>query len=264
MFVGRNAEAKRLREAILARQSLLICGPADSGKTALLHETFSSLPDAVRKNCIACSSCESPQSMWRDLMHSLAKAEDPQILSWLSHECHSSKSLDSWLYQQSSLRLRGILRSAMRAGNYSVFIDAPGIPPAGAYRLLQEWVWSRRTPVFLLARGATERELGRVARLYWHNGLQLDLGPLQFEDVETLFEHAIARAGLTKLADSEFRDFVLARCGGFPGRIVRLCELASQSAYQSGGHLKLHTLALDFLLHTADMSPATLRADNHG
>jgi AAA ATPase-like protein len=264
MFVGRVAETERLREAILARRSLLVYGPADAGKTALLNETLSSLPATVRKNCVVCRSCESPRSMWRDLIRSLGEARDPQVASRVERECGSSGSLEHWLSKQSSLRLRGILRRAMRNSSYCVFIDAPRILPPGAYRLLQEWVWSGHTPVFLLARDATEHELGRVAQLFWYEGLRLKLGPLQPEDAESLLENSITRFRLREVADEEFRDFALARCAGLPGRIVRLCELASQSAYQSGGHVKLPALAIDLEMQTLIEPRTLLRANQNG
>jgi Cdc6-like AAA superfamily ATPase len=264
MFVGRVAETERLREAILARRSLLVYGPADTGKTALLNQTLTSLPDSARRNCIICDSCESPRSIWRDLVRPLSEAGDPQVTSRVERECGSSGSLEHWLSKQSSLRLRGILRRATRDGSYCIFIDVPGTLPAGAYRLLQEWVWSGRTPVFLLARGATQQELGRVAQLFWYEGLQLKLGPLQPEDAESLLQNSITRFRLRQIADEEFRDFVLTRCNGVPGKIVRLCELASQSAYQSGGHVKLHTLAIDLEMQTLIEPRTSLRANQNG
>lgn len=254
----------RLREAILARKSLLLYGPADSGKTALLNETLSGLADNVRKNCLVCRSSESPKRIWRNLTYLLGEGNDPQVVTRVKHECGSPASLARWVDKQTSVRLRGILRSAMRVGNYCVFIDAPGPLPVGAYRLLQEWIWSGRTPVFLLSRGARGHELGKATRLYWHKGMQLELAPLHAEDAETLFEQCITRFRLRQIVDVEFRNFVLNRCEGLPGRIVRLCELASQSPYQSGGHIKLHTLAVDFLMHAEAVSGTAPRARQHG
>jgi hypothetical protein len=201
--------------------------------------------------------------MWQALMRSLGEAGDPQVTSRVESECGSSGSLELWIDSQSSLRLRGLLRLAMRTGSYDVFIDAPGPLPEGAYRLLQEWVWSGRTPVFLLARGNAEQDLGRVARLYWHSGLQLELGPLASNEAENLLQHSIKRLRLTKLADAEFRDFVIAQSGGLPGRIVHLCELASQNMYQYDGHIKLHTLAVDFTMRTGAGLRPFVRAVNH-
>ncbi len=264
MFVGRTAEARRFREAILARRSLLVFGAADAGKTALLKETLSSLPTAVRRNCLVCCSCGSPRSVWRDLIRSLAEVADPQVLSRMERECGPSGSFARWLDKQSSLRLRGILRRATRDGAYFVFIDSPAPLPAGVYRLLQEWVWSGRTPVFLLARGSTEQEIGKVAKLYWHSGLRLELGPMRTEHLMVLVDHSLARFRLTELADEEFHDFLFKQCGGLPGRILRLCELASQSTYHHKGRLKLHTLAIDFQMQIQGELQTRLRANQNG
>jgi hypothetical protein len=264
MFVDRILEQSRFREAILARRSLLLYGPPDSGKSALLYKTLSSLPATVRRNCIVCRSCENPRSVWRDLIRSLAEVSDPQVLSRVERECSRPGSLERWLDAQSSLRLRGILRHAMRERAYCVFLDTRSPLPDGVYRLLQEWVWSGCTPVFLLARGATESEIGRPARLFWNQGLRLQLGPLQSNDLHILFQACILRFCLTSIANEEFRHFVLERCAGLPGKIVRLCELASHDEYRFDGRLKLHTLAVDFLMQTQNMQAKVLRATHNG
>lgn len=264
MFVGRPREMSRLREAILARRSLLVYGAAGAGKTVLLKETLSSLPTAVRRSCLVCGSCANPRSVWRDLIRSLAEAADPQVLSRVERECGASGSLARWLDEQSSLRLRGILRRATRDSPYFVFIDSTARLPTGVYRLLQEWIWSGRTPVFLLARGSTEQEIGKVAKLYWHSGLQLELGPMRTEHLTVLVDHSLARFRLTELADQKFRDFLFKQCRGLPGRIVRLCELASQSTYHYHGHLKLHTLAVDFQMQIQSQPRPLLRANHNG
>jgi hypothetical protein len=42
---------------------------------------------------------------------------------------------------------------------------------------------------------------------------------------------------------------------------VRLCELASQNVYQYDGHIKLHTLAVDFAMRTgSELRPFPLPA----
>jgi hypothetical protein len=260
MLVGREIETRRLREAILERQSLLVHGPADSGKTSLLEETLAGLPSPVRGACIVCGPCDSPRSIWRQLVHGLASIRDSQVLTRVRRECGPAESLSAWLQRQSSLRLRGILRQAMRGQRYCVFFDTISPLPDGVYRVLQEWVWSGRTPVFLLARGATVQEIGRVARLFWHQGLRLELGPLQRNDLNYLLDECIERFRLTSVAGQEFRSFVLEQCAGLPGRIARLCEMASQRAYHSDGHLKLHTLAIDFVAQTKRGPHGVLRA----
>lgn len=227
---------------------MLVSGPADSGKSALLHEVLSCTVASIRERCILCTTAASPHAIWLCLAQALGAVGDPEVLMRVENEAGSRQQLDLWAKAQTSLRLRGILRRAARSREYWIFLDAAAPLPDGTYRLLQEWVWSRRTPVMLLARGSTPRELGKASQLYWHSGLRLTLGPLDVVSAETLLEHTITRLRLAELADAEFRSFVLEHSGRFPGSIVRLCELASDAAYHYEGHVKLHTLAVDFVL----------------
>lgn len=237
----------------------MVCGPADSGKSALLQEVLFSIAASIRERCIVCTTAATPSAIWLCLVQALGAADDPEVLIRVENETGSRQHLDRWAKSQTSLRLRGILRRAARAREYWIFLDTTAPLPDGTYRLLQEWVWSLRTPVILLARGSAQTELGKAAKLYWHSGLRLSLGPLDPLSAETLLEHAIARFHLAKIADAEFRNFVLEQSARLPGSIVRLCELASDVAYHWEGHIKLHTLAVDFMLQQC---PAE-RADRH-
>jgi len=186
--------------------------------------------------------------IWQRLVRALAEAGDSEVLSRVESEAGSYQNFENWAREQTSLRLRGILRRAARSREYSIFLDAEKPLPDGTYRLLQEWVWSARTPVILLGRGSTHLELGKAAQLYWHEGLRLNLGPLDRDSAQAVLEQAIANFHLTEIADVKFRDFVLEQSQRLPGRIVNLCELATHAVYHYEGHVKLHTLAVDFLL----------------
>jgi len=248
MLIGREQERARLYEAVCDRRSLLVSGPAGSGKSALLEEVLSSVAPSIRGRAIFCTMAGVPNTIWQHLVLALGAAGDPDVLTRVEREAGSRAHPDRWIKAQTSLRLRGILRCAARSREYSIFLDAKGPLPAGVYRVLQEWVWSRRTPVVLLARSSTQTELGKASRLYWHDGLRLALGPLDPVSANGLLEHAIARFQLARFADGDFRSFVLEQSARLPGGIVRLCELASDVAYHCDGRLKLHTLAVDFLL----------------
>jgi hypothetical protein len=263
MLIGRKQELTRLHEAILARDSLLVHGQSGAGKTALLTEALSDLPRQLRCMCLVCAGQESPRAMWRSLIRGLAEVEDPQVMARLQRECAGAVTVDRWVNKQTSLRLRGILRRAMQGKAYWVFLDTTAPLPGGTYSLLQEWVWSRRTPVILLGRGPSEQELGKAARLFWHSGMRIELSPMLPADQHDVLESSIHRFDLSKVADDEFRDFILKCAAGLPGRIVRLCELASQNAYQWGGHVKLHTLAVDFLMEPPDGPLCFLRANSN-
>jgi len=248
VLIGRQREQAALCGAIEERRSLLVCGPPGSGKTALLEEALSSMTENRRRRCIVCAADGTPAMLWRSLAQALAAAGDPEVLTRVERERGSHVQSENWICSQTSLRIRGILRRAARGCDYSIFLDAAGPLADGTYRLLQEWVWSGRTPVVLLGCGASQHEIGKAARLYWHQGLRLHLGPLELDSAQTLLELEIERFGLTRLANGEFRKLVLEQSLRLPGRIVRLCEMASNAAYQYKGRVKLHTLAVDFLM----------------
>jgi type IV secretory pathway ATPase VirB11/archaellum biosynthesis ATPase len=50
--IGRGAECRRLIAAIRIRESRLICGPADAGKTTLVKMAIRKLPGVDSKRCI--------------------------------------------------------------------------------------------------------------------------------------------------------------------------------------------------------------------
>jgi hypothetical protein len=183
-----------------------------------------------------------------ELIRALANAGDSFVLSRVKTETGTSLHLDQWLKNQTSLRLRGILHRATRTGDYFVFLDPPVPLPEGVYRTLQAWVWSRHTPVYLTARGCGPRDAGKASRLFWHDDLRLCLAPLDDDSANQLLDRAVNRYGLGEFADNDFREFVLVKSGLIPGTIIRLCELASSPDYRYEGHLKLGTLAVDFLL----------------
>lgn len=248
MLVGREREIARLCEAIRERKSLLIYGSAGSGKSALLETVLSRFTPPVRQRFVVAAAAASPVLIWQNLVLALSREHDPEVLRRVKEEVGPGNFVDNWIAAQTSLRLRGVLRHAARLGEYSIFLDAHIPLPDGVYRLLQEWIWSGRTPVVLLARGSTPPEIGKVAQLYWHDGLRLALKPLDAASAETLLDQSIMRCNLARSANSEFREFVLKRSSGLPGPLIRLCELASQPAYQYDGQIKLHSLSIDLML----------------
>jgi energy-coupling factor transporter ATP-binding protein EcfA2 len=258
MLVGREREITRLCEAIKKRQSLLIYGSAGSGKSALLETVLSGFAPTARQRFIVAAAAAAPVLVWQNIVLALSRELDPEVLRRVEEEAGSERFVSTWIVAQTSLRLRGVLRHAARLRDYSIFLDARTPLPDGVYRLLQEWIWSGRTPVVLLARGSTRPEIGKVAQLYWHDGLRLAIRSLDPASAEILLDQTIMRCGLAKSANADFREFVLNRSGRLPGPLIRLCELASQPAYQYDGQIKLHSLSIDFMLE--ELKPAQQNA----
>jgi hypothetical protein len=263
MLIGRDSEVLRLRQVILERRSLLVYGKRGAGKTELLAQTLKSLPAEVRKECIVCAARESLYDLFQELAKMFAVAGDRQILSRVIKETGDPAHHERWILKQTSLRLRGILRQAARDGHYSIFLDSQVRLPDGIYRVLREWTWSRRTPVVILACGSTEHELGRSGRLFWHDELRLQLGPLSADAAGEFLDSCVTEHGLGTIAREDFREFVLKESGCLPGAIRVLCEMATNPAYQSGDYVKLHTLRIDFRLKQSAFAQETLQSINH-
>jgi len=264
MWIGRDSELLRLRQTILERRSLLICGKPGSGKTSLLARSLLSLPGEIRRKCICCEVRGTLHVLLQQLALKFAMAGDELILSRVQRERGTAASPELWAGSQTSLRLRGVLRAAARSGNYSIFLDAAARVPDGIYRLLQHWMWTGQTPAVVLARGADERELGRASRLFWHEGLCMELGPLGTAAAKELFAACVARFELHRFATPEFCGFVLEESAGLPGAILLLCEMAAHAGYHFGGKIKIHTLRTDFRMKQNLIQPPALRAANHG
>jgi len=248
-FVGRESEALRLRDAILKRESLLITGPAGIGKTSLVLKVLGGLPPATTRNCLYLSGDEGVQPLLRCLLQQHYELEDATLRRQLHVEGIRENTFKSWLKQQPTSRLKGAVYRSMEKNSYWVFIDHfPPLTHAEA-KIVRELVWMRKTPVFLLARGLTEREAGHVGSVYWGSKQQLSLGPLPEQAGRELLEFCIQKFDLGKLDLEDFREEVLRFSGLLPGAILKMCSLASDPRYQYGLRIKTKLIYIDSLVN---------------
>jgi hypothetical protein len=248
-FIDREREALRLHGAILRGESLLINGLADIGKTALVSKVLGDLPSSIARNCFYLSGVEGVQPLLRCLFQQLYKLEDPTLRRQLHVEGIRENTFKGWLQQQSTSRLKGAVYRSMEKGSYWVFIDhSPPLTHAEA-KIVRELVWMRKTPVFLLARGLTEREAGHVGSVYWGSKQQLSLSPLPEQAGRELLEFCIQKFGLGKLDLEGFREEVLRFSGLLPGAILKMCSLANDPRYQYGSRIKTKLIYIDSLVN---------------
>jgi hypothetical protein len=249
-LVDRKEELRRVRAAIDKRQSLLIWGPADAGKTALIGRAIAELPESERRNCIYSTGAASRRQLVSHFVGRLYKLSDTFVRKKVHADGATGASLNQWLNKQTSLRLRGILFTASAQGEYRFFVDH--FPPAthNLAQLMKEIMYRCKTPIYLAARGYAQNEIGYAWSLYWNDVLRVHVGPLNERAARELLETCIRSFGLGSLNLKDFRDDILRLSGRLPGSIVKMCELASQAQYRYDDLIKVKLVHVDYLMQT--------------
>jgi hypothetical protein len=248
VLFGRVAELRRLRSAIQKRSSLLIWGPVDAGKTALLQKAVAELPRNVQKRCICWSGPATGRGLVSGLLLGLYGAGDPFLREKVRVDCASAATLARWLQNQSLVRLRGILFGAAERGEYWFFIDHFPRTSRGIAKVLKELINRCDTPIYFTGLSYSAAEIGFAWSLFWTDEYRLSLGPLPQSVAAQLLERCIRRFGLDSLDLEGFRDEILRLSGHLPGAIVKMCRLAADSRYRYGDQVKTKVLHVDYLM----------------
>lgn len=247
IFVGRQNELARLQTAIQKRESLLIWGDADSGKSALVARAISQIPERIAKRCICATGNGSPQEILRSIV--LEMGEDPLFRSKFRADTGHGASFSHWVREQTSLRLRGLLYRAAGAGEYWIFLEDLAPMTHILARIVKELIWNQRTPVYAIARGWTYQELGLGAQLYWYDQLRLHVGSLSPATAKELLEWSIQRFALSRFDLEGFREDILEFSGMLPGAIVQMCAAAADRRYHFEDRIKTKLLHVDYLIN---------------
>jgi hypothetical protein len=255
VFVDRESEACRLREAILKRESLVICGPAGIGKTSLVSQVIHDFPAALAGRAVYLRSVKDLEDLLRQLIRKLYEARDPNLRRQLHTEGVTTLSFAGWLKGLSSSRMRGTLYRAVERGDYRVFLDHfPPLTHAVA-KVIKELFWMRNTPVYLLVRDRVEHRIDQFsAFFYWSDRELLALKPLPAKAAIELLESCIERFGLSQLDLSNYREELVELSKQVPGAIVKMCALASDPRYQYGSRIKIKTVYIDYLMSGHNLS----------
>jgi hypothetical protein len=191
-----------------------------------------------------------------DLASKLFEAGDPFLRQKMGADGDKQEA-GRWLRKQTSLRLRGILFSALRKGRYWIILDhAPPFTHPVA-RLVKEFIWRCETPVYVLARGCEQEQIGYGWSLYWTDKLRIALGALPVSAARKLLGNCIEHFGLSAVDSHEFRETLLRFSGLLPGAIVKMCALAAETRYRFGRQVKMELVHVDYLLsRQSDRLPA--------
>jgi hypothetical protein len=247
-LIGRESEMRRLQTALRKRQSQLIWGAMDAGKTLLIRKALSELSEGELRKCICWTGAASRRELVESLIRGLYLADDPLVRKKVHADGGTEATLTRWINEQSGLRLRGILFTAAEQGEYRFFIDH--LPPAShtMAQLLKEIMYRTKTPIYLTGYGYSQGEIGYAWSLYWADEYRIRLGPLTDAPARQLVELCIQRFGLGSLELAGFREDVLHMSGHLPGSIVKMCELAADPRYHYGDQVKLKLVHVDYLL----------------
>lgn len=247
-LIGREAETDRLHAALRERESQLIWGAPDSGKTFLIANVLAALPASDRRKCICWTGMGTRRQLTEHLVGGLYLAGDPYVRKKVQADGLDDASLSRWISEQSSLRLRGILFTAAEQGEYRFFLDH--LPPVShAFgEFLKEIVYRTKTPVYFMGHGYSQAEIGHAWSLYWTDEYRIPLRPLPEAAAGELLEMCIGRFSLGSLDLDGFREELLRLSGNLPGAIVKMCELAANPRYHFGDQVKLKLLHVDYLL----------------
>ena len=259
VLIGRAEQRRRLLHAMRDGRSLLIWGPADSGKTALVKNAIATLPGIVRRNCIYWDGPAGVKQLAGGLVGRLCEIGAPVALDAVRRNGAASGFGEGWLRKYSCGRLKLILFEAARADRYCIFLDHMSEPTQAMARFLKQIIWRGRAPVFLLARGNTRAEIGPAWSIYFAPQYQLRMDPVANSAARSLLEACIDRFGLDALNLADFREELLRLSGGLPGAIVKMCELAAERRYHFGNRVKMRLVHVDYLMRAAAKQPGRER-----
>ena len=250
VLVGREPELRRLRAAILHRESLLIWGAPDAGKTFLIQQALAQLSAGDRRKCVCWSGPATGRELAAHLLRELYRARDPLVRAKIHADRAEESTLDRWLNKQSLLRMRGILYSAAEQGDYRFFLDHLPPPTHKMAHFLKELMYRCKTPIYFTGNGYSPGEIGYAWSLYWTDEYRIRLEPLSEALARELLETCIQKFSLASLDLKGFREDILHLSGRLPGSIAKMCELAADPRYRYHDHVKVKLLHVDYLLQS--------------
>ena len=238
-LVGLAEECERVRGAVEKGQSLLLVGPPGCGKTRVLR--------SVLRESNSRFVYLDATSVQHDLLVAMGQALTDHGHSALRQFVPVGENPHRWLASQTSLRLRGILWSALEAEPITITLDHIRGASANTYRFLQRVYYTRGVSMIAVSRRTPD--LGFLGRLFFDPRETVTFKALGRRDALRLFDMLARELDLDGLDLDDFRPRVIEAARGNPGQITQMCQLAANPSYQRGQHILFAPLRIDTVTH---------------
>ena len=235
-LAGLLKERRRIEDAIQQGESLLVLGPAGSGKTTLVQSVAASIKDALYVEY---------RPVLHDTLASLAVALAENGHPRFARLVKNGQPPSKWAAGQTSVHLRGLIWSGLEAAPCLLILDNIEGSSFQAYRFFRRVYHSPGMTTIAISRDLIQ--LGELHRLFWDPRKTIQMTPLSDSEAATLFELAADRFCLREFDLADFRPRVLDNAKGNPGQIVGMCRMARDSRYRSGKHILFAPLRIDLM-----------------
>lgn len=234
---GRAAELAELQQKVRSGKSFLLHGESGAGKTHLIKIIAPKAP-----HMLYCADSANGQRVFESLARALVAARDPR----LRHVCGRS-GIES-IQERPTLRLRGLVRDALREGRYSVVLDHLTRTSASLASDVRDLICCADTQVIAIARSAHMEDLGFLSSWFVLKSDRMAIRPFTPALASEFAELVAEQVGFWADNRGEFLRKVVELSGGLPGNIVSLIKMALLPRYRSSGHVKTSPLYIDFRL----------------
>ena len=245
LFLNRESEWLRWRNAIAAGESLLVTGPEGIGKTALARHVIKGLNDCSQRRVLYVSGARGLRRLLEGILALIFERGDATLVKDVKVRNSARSSFTSWLEKQPTSTLKGCLYRSLSKGDYLIFLDHSTPITVEAAKILDECTLACGTPLYLLVR--EEGEAGEARNIFRSERSRMTIPRLPRWAAAELIEWCIQTFCLRKLDLTHFRDDVLRMSGSAPGAITAICALAAQPRYQSSSKIKTRLAFIDYV-----------------
>lgn len=233
-MVERDAALHTIRTRIDRGESVLVHGPAGIGTSTLVEAAFLQ----TRRRPLWCRNAASGSDIYRAALTGTIRASNGEA----SGSTSSARAVSGW----SSVRCRGLLEKALRAGDWCLVLDPAPKASRVLAHALQDLLRLSGTPLLACAISPHMEDIGELSLFFPLRSDRLSLEPLSDAAMLALGRNECARRGLPENLSEEALRQLLRFAQGRPGVLLRLLEMARMPRYWVGATLKANLLYVDF------------------